>query len=215
MERGLSNYFSKIFMWMFIGLVLTGLTGYFVSINALFLNFVLKSFYFLIFLEIIIVIKFSSLIKKINSTQAILMFLLYAFINGLTFSGIFAEYKLGSMLIVLLSTSIFFIILSLYGFFTKQDLTKFGTIMFIGLISAIIVSIINMFLLNSNLEIILSIVVIVIFLGLTAFDIQRLKAIYYSNSEENNIAVYGALELYLDFINIFIRLLSLFGRGKD
>lgn len=215
MERGLSNYFSKIFMWMFIGLVLTGLTGYFVSINALFLNFVLKSFYFLIFLEIIIVIKFSSLIKKINSTQAILMFLLYAFINGLTFSGIFAEYKLGSMLTVLLSTSIFFIILSLYGFFTKQDLTKFGTIMFIGLISAIIVSIINMFLLNSNLEIILSIVVIVIFLGLTAFDIQRLKAIYYSNSEENNIAVYGALELYLDFINIFIRLLSLFGRGKD
>jgi len=217
MGNSINTYFNKIFFWMFIGLLITGVTGYFISRDILLLSIFLKGFYFFIIAEIIMVIAFASVVNKVKPTTAIIMFIIYALLNGITFSGIFAAYKLGSILVVLLSTSIFFILLALYGYFTKQDLTKFGIIMFIGLITVILVSIINFFLNVSGLEIILSIIIILIFLGLTAYDIQRLKDIYYmeNNSDKTNIAIYGALELYLDFINIFIRLLSLFGRGRD
>lgn len=217
MKNDINTYFNKIFFWMFIGLLITGVTGYYVSTDILLMSIFLKWFYFFIIAEIVIVIALASRIQKLKPTTAIIMFLLYALLNGITFAGIFAAYKLGSILVVLLSTSIFFVLLGLYGYFTKQDLTKFGSIMFIGLISVILVSIINLILNVSGLEVILSIIIILIFLGLTAYDIQRLKEIYYmdNNEDKTNIAIYGALELYLDFINIFIRLLSLFGKGKD
>lgn len=217
MNNDVREYFNKIFLWMVLGVLITGVTGYIVSTDIILLSIFLKGFYFFLIAEIILVATFVSLIHKVKPTTAIIMFIVYALMNGITLSGIFLVYKLGSVLVIFLLTSIFFILLCLYGYLTKQDLTRLGSIMLIGLISIIFVSIFGFLFGLSGLEIIMSIIVIVIFSGLTAYDIQRLKNNYDIDSSvyKTNIAIYGALQLYLDFINIFIRLLSLFGRGKD
>lgn len=217
MENGIRDYVNKVFLWMILGILITGFTGYIVSTDIILLSIFLKGFYFFLIAEIILVFTFVSIIHKVKPTTAIIMFIIYALMNGITFSGIFLVYKLGSILIIFLLTSIFFILLCLYGYLTKQDLTRLGSIMLIGLISIIIISIFGFLFRLSGLEVIISIIIIVIFSGLTAYDIQKIKNNYDidSNVYKTNIAIYGALQLYLDFINIFIRLLSLFGRGRD
>lgn len=216
-EEGISNYFTKIFFWMFMGLICSGVIAYYGSLNGELLLFVNKWFYLIILLELGIVIAFSALARKVSPLIAKIMFLTYAALNGLVFSIIFYIYEIGSIAEVFIAAAVLFLTLAIYGYFSKKDLTKLGSILFIGLIVSIVVSIINIFLGNSALNVLLSVVVIIIFLGLTAYDIQKLKNLYYSSEEEDRekLAIYGALELYLDFINIFIRLLSLFGREKN
>ena len=165
-------------------------------------------------LELILVIVLSSRIRKLSPSTCKVMFLLYSFVSGLTFSSIFITYKMVSIMYVFLISALLFGIFALIGYKTKVDLTKFGTYLFMGLFATIIVSIINIFVGNQMLDIIISVVIILIFVGVTAYDIQKIKYLSNSSIPEENLAIYGALELYLDFINIFLNLLRLFGDDR-
>lgn len=218
-DNGKSRFFSGVYLWMFIGLALSGAVAYFTSITPAMINFVTNSIFAIIILELIVVIAFSALRNKISSTVAKILFVVYSMISGLTLSSIFLYYKIGSIGITFLSSALLFGMMALYGYFTNQDLSSFGRLLIFGLIAVIIMSIVNMFVLNSSLGLITSVISIVVFLGLTAWDMQKLRSMYdyYSGNKEelNKAAIYGALDLYLDFVNVFLDLLRLFGKNKD
>ena len=211
-----NKIFSKIFFWMFIGLAITFGVGYYVSLNENMLFNVFSRYYiFLVIAEIAVVIWLSARIRKMQPTTAKILFCLYSFITGLTFSSIFVVYNMTSIVMVFGITSIIFLIFALIGHFTKIDLTKFGTYLFMALIGIIICSLINMFIGSSTFDLVLTIICVVVFIFYVAYDIQVIKRNLYGIQEEDNLAIYGALQLYLDFINIFLRLLQLFGRSRD
>lgn len=207
---------SKVFTWMFIGLLITFLTGYYVSLNEFALARIFSgyTYIFIAIIEFILVIYLSARITKMSPTTARICFLLYSFITGITFGAIFIVYEITSIIYTFLITAVVFGICALVGKTTKLDLTKMGSYLIIGLIGVIICSFVNIFLKSSGFEMLLSIITIIIFLGLTAYDIQKIKRLEGIIPEEN-LPIYGALELYLDFINIFIELLRFFGKAND
>lgn len=210
----MSDILKKVFGWMFIGLLVTFVTGYVVSINPNMFYSMINSYLLLAIIEIVLVIILSARIAKMNPLTARIMFILYSFVSGLTFSSIFVVYQMTSIMIVFLITALMFGMFSFVGYATKTDLTKIGTYLFIGLIAIIVSTIINIFIGNSMFEIIICSISILIFLGFTVYDIKKIKALE-SVIDEDNLAIYGALQLYLDFINIFIDLLRLFGNSRD
>lgn len=208
-----NRIFSKVFMWMFIGLLVTFLTGYIVSVNdTMIYNIFSKGTYFLlVILELVLVIVLSARIHKMQTTTARILFILYSFVTGLTFGSIFVVYNITSIMLVFIITSVLFGIFALIGNFTKLDLTKIGTILLMLLLGVVICTIVNMFLNNSMFDLVVSCISIVIFLGFVAYDIQKIKKLSLEIEDENKLAIIGALELYLDFINIFLDLLRIFG----
>ncbi len=213
----MNKLLSKSFMYMFIGLLLTFITGYVVSTNENMLEAIFNSsFYWIIFIvEIALVIFFSARITKMSKTTATICFLLYSFVSGLTFSSIFIIFEISSIMYVFLATAILFGIFGLIGYFTNLDLSKFGTYLLMALIGILICSLINIFLGNTTFDIIISIIAVLIFLGYTAYDINRIKELSDNGLNSEVLAIHGAFELYLDFINIFLHLLSLIGNSKD
>lgn len=218
-ENGISKFFTKVYLWMFIGLLLSSISAYFTFVNPAMNSFVYSSFGLILIIELIVVITFSLLRRKVSPMGAKIMFIVYSIISGLTLSSIFIVYKLSSIMVVFLSAAIMFGLLALYGYFTNQDLTSFGKLLMFGLLAVIIMSIINIFVTSQSFDITISIISIIIFLGLTAWDMQNLKRIYYYYENDSvaldKSAIYGALDLYLDFINIFLDLLRLFGKSRD
>ena len=211
-----NKIFSKIFFWMFIGLAITFGIGYYVSINENMLYNVFSKYYiFLIIAELVVVIWLSARIRKMQPTTAKLLFCAYSFLTGLTFSSIFVVYKMTSIVMVFGITSLIFLIFALIGYFTKLDLTKIGTYLFMVLLGVIICTIINMFVGSETFDLALTIVCLIVFIVYVAYDINIIKRNLYAIEEDDNLAIYGALQLYLDFINIFLRLLQLFGRSRD
>ena len=144
-----------------------------------------------------------------------ILFCVYSLLTGLTFSSIFVVYQITSIVYVFGITSLIFLIFALIGYFTKIDLTKIGIYLFMALFGVIICSIINMFVGSETFNLGLTIICLIIFIIYIEYDIQIIKRNLYMITEEDNLAIYGALQLYLDFINIFLRLLQLFGRGRD
>lgn len=213
----LNRIFPKVFMWMFIGLLVTFGVGLFVvsNENMLYNIFETGLFYGIIIAELVVVAWLSARIHKMQEGTATTLFLLYSGLTGLTFSSIFVVFELTSILLVFGVTALLFAIFACLGYFTKMDLTKLGTILFMGLLGIIIVSIINIFLGNSTLELILCCLGIAIFIGYIAYDMQKIKRLASFMENEHKVAIIGALELYLDFINLFLRLLQLFGRSND
>ena len=218
-DNGMSKFFSKVYLWMFIGLLISGVVAYYTSITPSMINFVSRSYFFIIITELIVVIAFSALRKKVSPMGAKVLFVIYSFISGLTLSSIFLVFSLKSIGMVFFSSALMFGLLAFYGYVTKQDLSSLGKILLFALIAIIIMSVINIFVMNSTFGAFVSIISVVVFLGLTAWDMQSLKRIYnyYANDEEelNKVAIYGALDLYLDFINIFMDLINLFGDSKN
>ena len=211
-----NKIFSKVFLWMFIGLLITFGVGYYVSINENMLYNVFSKYYiFLIIAELVVVIFLSMRIRKMKPTTAKIMFCLYSFLTGLTFSSIFVAYKITSIVYVFGITAIIFLVFALIGYFTKIDLTKIGIYLFMALLGIIICTIINMFVGSEAFDFGLTVFALIVFLIYIAYDIQVVKRNLYMITEEENLAIYGALQLYLDFINIFLRLLQLFGRNND
>ena len=211
-----NKIFSKVFMWMFIGLAITFGIGYYVSINPNMLFNVFGSYYWVLLIaEIVVVIWLSARIRKMKPMTAKILFCLYSFLTGLTFSSIFVVYKISSIIYVFGITALIFLIFALIGYFTKIDLTKLGTYLFMALLGVIICSIINIFVGSAKFDLGITIVCLLIFIAYIAYDIQIIKRNLYLIPEEDNLAIYGALQLYLDFINIFLRLLQLFGRSRD
>lgn len=207
---------SNSFVWMCIGLLVTFVTGYAVAQNANMLTNVFgNAFWVFIVLEFILVIVLSARVMKMSPTSAKVCFILYSFVSGLTFSSIFVYYELTSILIVFLLGAVIFGVMACIGYNTKVDLTKIGFYFLIGILGVIILSVINIFMGNTVLDIVLSVVCLILFLGVTAYDVQKIKALSDTNLPADNLAVYGALQLYLDFINIFLQILELFNNNKD
>lgn len=218
-ENGISKFFSKVYLWMFIGLLISGGVAYYTSVTPSMIRMVYSSFNLILIIELIVVIAFSALRNKVSPLVAKILFITYSAISGLTLSSIFLVYKIESVGLVFLSAAVMFGLLALYGYITKQDLSSLGKILIFALLAIVVMSLINIFVGNESFNIFISIVSVVIFLGLTAWDMQALKAMYnYYSSDERELgkmAIYGALDLYLDFINIFLSLLNLFGKSKD
>lgn len=210
------NSFSKVFMWMFIGLLVTFATGFFVSTNTNMLEAIFTSglYWVLAIAELVVVIFLSARIHKMSVTTARITFILYSFLTGLTFSSIFVVYEITSIIYVFLVSAIVFGIFALIGAFTKIDLSKLGTILVMLLVGIIICSIINIFLASSGFNLVICIISLIVFMLFTAYDIQKIKQ-YQEIYEDDKFAIIGALELYLDFINIFLDLLRLFGKSND
>lgn len=211
-----NKIYSKVYLWLFIGLLVTFLTGAYTTTNedALAVIFTKGYYWIFVILELAVAIFLSARIHKMQPTTAKISYLLYTFLSGLTFSSLFIVYKLESILLVFAVTSILFLIFALIGHFTKMDLSKLGTYLLMMLIGIIVCTIINLFLQNSTFDIIISAISVIVFLGFIAYDIQKIKRLE-GYLEEDNLAIIGAFELYLDFINIFIDLLRLFGNADD
>lgn len=212
-----NKLYPKVFMWMFIGLLVTFLTGFFVSTNENMLSSIFSggTYFLFVIAELVVVIFLSARIHKMKSTTAKICFIIYSFLTGLTFSSIFVVYELESIMLIFLVAAFLFGLFGLIGYKTNVDLTKFGTILLMLLLGIILCTVVNIFLGNETFDIIICIVSIIVFLGFVAYDIQKIKRLENSMIESDNLAILGALELYLDFINIFLDLLRLFGNSRD
>lgn len=212
----MKNNYSKVFMWMFIGLLVTFATGYFVSTNERMLISIFSSsiYFFLIIAELVVVIFLSARLHKMSETTAKISFILYSFLTGLTFSSVFVVYQITSILYVFLVSALLFGIFAVIGATTKIDLSKLGTILLMLLVGIIICTIINLFIGSQGFNLVLCIIGLVVFMIYVAYDMQKIKQLE-NIYEGDKLAIIGALELYLDFINIFLRLLQLFGRSRD
>ena len=211
-----NKLFTKIYGWMFIGLLISAITGYMVSTNTNMLYNIYKtgSYWILALAEIGVCIWLSAGIRKMEITTAKILFCLYSFLTGLSFSVIFIAYRIDSIVAIFALTSLIFAIMTLIGKFTNMDLTKLGTILFTGLIVIIIASLINIFVGSQIFDLGITIIGLLIFIGYVAYDVQKVKFVA-QTLEEDKAAIICAFELYLDFINIFIKLLRLFGKSKD
>jgi FtsH-binding integral membrane protein len=212
------QYLSKVYGWMVGGLLLTGGTAWWVAITPAVLQTIMGMMLFLILAEFGLVIYLSARIGKMSKNAAILSFLTFSFINGLTLSVILLIYTEESIYTTFIITAVMFGAISLYGFTTKKSLSAMGSFMFMGLIGIIIASVVNMFIESSALNFAISIIGVIVFAGLTAWDTQKLKEMYMiqyqGNDMETKGAIIGALTLYLDFINLFLFLLRLFGNRR-
>ena len=213
----MNQLISKTFLWMFVGLIVTFLTGYIVSINENMLLSIFGGplFWIIIILEFALVIFFSARVHKMKPMTARICFLLYSFVSGLTFSSIFVGFELSSVLYVFLIAAVVFAIFGAIGYFTNIDLNKISTYLLMALLAIIICSIVNLFIGNSTFDLIISIIALLVFFGFTAYDIQKVKILSNMGMDHEVVAINGAFELYLDFINIFLHLLSIIGDAKD
>lgn len=209
----------KVYVWMTMALVITGLTAYGVAtspgiLQAIYTNQIL--FWGLIIAEFAIVIGVSAAINRLSLTTATLMFILYSVINGALMSYIFLAYTASSIATVFFITAGTFAAMAVIGYTTKTDLTSLGKILMMALIGLIIATIVNLFIKSSGFTLILSYVGVLIFVGLTAYDSQKIKQMLLqapdAGEAAQKLALLGALSLYLDFINLFLYLLRIFGR---
>ena len=211
-----NKIFSKIYGWMFIGLLVSFITGYYVSTNTNMLyNIFSTSLYWIIpIIEIVVVIWLSAGIRKMNIVTARTLFILYSLLTGLTLSIIFIAFKMDSIITVLGITSAMFAIMSVIGRYTSMDLTKLRTILFMGLIGILLATIVNIFIGSTTFDLLIAVVGVIIFTLYIAYDTQKIKYAV-ETLEEDKAAIICAFELYLDFINLFIKLLRLFGKSRD
>lgn len=213
----MSKLLSKSFLWMFVGLMVTFITGYVVASSEDMLIAIFENSLYWIFalVEFALVIFFSARVHKMSPTTAKVCFLLYSFISGLTFSSIFVVFDLATIMYVFLIAAIVFAIFGLVGYYTSYDLSGIGTYLLMGLLGVVICTIVNVFVGNSTFDLIISIIALIVFFAFTAYDVQKIKELEASGMDNEVVAINGAFELYLDFINIFIHLLSIIGDSRD
>ncbi len=215
-------FLAKVFNWMAIGLGLTGLVAYMTASTGL-AQVLLASplFFVLVIGELGLVFYLSARIEKIQASTATGLFLGYSLLNGLTLSMIFLAYTSSSIAGTFFITAGMFGAMAVYGLVTKRDLSGLGSFMFMGLIGIIIASIVNIFLKSSGLYWVISMIGVLVFTGLTAYDVQKIKRMgeegimSQGESAIRKGSIMGALALYLDFINLFLMLLRFFGGSRD
>ncbi len=216
-----SVYLSRVYNWMAIALLLTGVVAYYVAGSESLIQTIIGNrilFFGLIIGELLLVGYISRMIHKISSSTATILFILYAVLNGLTLSVLFLVYTSASISSTFFITAGTFGAMSVYGYYTKKDLTKIGNLAMMALIGIIIASIVNIFMHSEMMHWVITYLGVAIFVGLTAYDTQKLKTIanrgFDSGENMEKSAILGALTLYLDFINLFIFLLRIFGNRK-
>jgi len=216
-EQTTRKFIIKVYAWMTLALIITGVTGLFVVSSPVLLDLIFSSriiFFGLLIAEFGLVIYLSRKIFSMSATAAKLWFVLYAVLNGVTLASIFLIYDIGTVGYAFLVTATLFGVMSLYGYLTKTDLTAIGNLMIMGLFGVIIASVFNIFYRSDALSLVLTYVGVFIFIGLIGYDTQRIKALSTTqdDTKQVNASIIGALILYLDFINLFIRLVRLIGR---
>ena len=218
-----NEFIRTVYNWMAIGLGLTGIVAFYVANSPALVKLVFGNqllFFGLIIGELVLVFSISSRVHKMQASTATGLFLLYAALNGVTLSFIFLVYTRTSITSVFFICAATFIACSIYGMTTKRDLTSLGWFMVMGLIGIIIATVVNIFVRSSSMNMIISYIGVIVFVGLTAYDTQKLKtmALQVEGSGEGLVrkgAIIGALALYLDFINLFLMLLRIFGSSRD
>jgi FtsH-binding integral membrane protein len=215
-QESANAFMAKVYRWMFAGLALTGVTSFVVASSPALMELVLPLWLPLIIAEFVMVLAFTWMAPRASTATAAGMFLVYAFMNGLTFSVLFLVYTGGSIAAVFGITATMFGAMSVYGTVTKKDLSSWGGFLFMGLIGLIIAGIVNVFLQSPAIYWVASLAGVVIFTGLTAYDTQKLRQIHANSgySSAGSLSIMGALILYLDFVNLMLYLLRLFGRRR-
>jgi uncharacterized protein len=215
-----SSFFNAVYAWMSAGLALTALVAWWVSTQPQLMTSVFRGpvLIILFIAQIGLVMAISAAINKINAATATVLFMLYSALNGLTLSAIFIIYAQATLASAFLVTAGTFAAVSIYGFVTKADLTRLGTFLYMALFGLVIASVVNIFFASSGLYWIITYAGVLIFVGLTAYDTQKLKMIAYQTEGNAALAarlsINGALMLYLDFVNLFLFILRLMGNRK-
>jgi FtsH-binding integral membrane protein len=217
-DEGLRSYMISVYNNMGIGLVISSIISYVIGTNEALASMVFggPQAYLFIFAPLISVFALAFGIEKLSAATARLAFFGFAALMGISLSSIFLTYQLGSIFQVFLITAIMFGGMSLYGYTTKRDLTSMGSFLIMGLWGLVIASIINLFMQNSMMQLVIAAVGVIVFTGLTAYDTQKIKEIYYATSGEQRTkaGIMGALNLYLDFVNLMVSLIQLLGQRK-
>ena len=210
-----STLMRSVYTWMTLALAITGLTAMYMAKSLTVINMMMQNsmlFWGVLIAEVVLVMYMSARINKISFTTATLLFIAYSILNGVTLSILFLVYTASSIATTFFVTAGTFGAMALFGYVTKKDLTRIGSLCIMGVIGLIIASVVNMFLHNTMMDMIISYVGVLLFVGLTAYDAQKIKHLLSGDDIEVNestqkIALLGALTLYLDFINLFIYLL--------
>lgn len=216
-EENGGNLIAKTFFWMFLGLLGTAIVAWYTYSSGLFISIILGNYWGLLLIaEVVVVLLFSFLFKKLPPIVVGILFFLYSMLNGVTLSTTFILFELNSIVWLFVASAVLFGGMAFLGYKTKKDLSNWRTILFGILIIGIILSLVNWFLKNSMLDIILDWVILLVFFGITVYDMNKIKALAEDESlDKSKLYIYGAMELYLDFINIFIRILSIFGKRRN
>lgn len=213
----IAGFMNGVYAWMSVGLLLTALVAWVTAHNQAMLQMVQSSFLILILAELGLVIALSAAIHKLSATVATLVFAVYASLNGLTLSGVFLAYELPTIGGAFMITAGMFAAMSVVGMTTRKDLSGLGGLCFMALIGLILASIVNIFFASEMLYWLVTYAGVLIFVGLTAYDTQKLKAIALQTADDpamaGRMAIYGSLSLYLDFINLMLFILRILG-GK-
>ena len=217
MENTDNKYLTKTFFWMFLGLLGTAIVAAYTYYSGLCYKLALSGgFAVVLIIELIAVLVFSLLFRKISPTAAGIIYFIYAFINGISLSTIFAIYELNSIVLIFIATAALYGILALIGYKSQRDLSNWRTILSTMLIVGIVSSIVNLFLRNPIVDIAITWGILLLFCAFTIYDINKLKLLAQDPEiNQDKVYIYCALQLYLDFINIFLRLLRFFGTRRD
>lgn len=212
-----NSVLTNTFFRMFLGLLASAVTAIYTYYSGMYIDIVMNgAFYGLAIAEVVVVILFSLLFQKASPTVVTIMFFGYAFLNGFTLSVIFAAYELTSIGYAFAATAAMFGILAFIGYKTDKDLSNWGTTLSVALIVGLVLTVINLFLRHTMFDIVLDWAMLLLFSVLTIYDMNKIRAMYDAGfCDDEKLYVYGAMELYLDFINIFLRILKFFGKSKD
>ena len=216
-DIGLRNFMISVYNHMCAALIVSGLVAYYISTNSQLVEMIWKTplAWVVVFLPLVMSIGIAFFIERVSPMAARLLLYLFAFAMGISLSSLFVVFKLGSIVQAFFITSATFASVSLYGYTTKRDLSGLGTFLFMGLIGVVIAGVVNIFLQSSVLSFVVSMISVLVFTGLTAYDTQQLKDQYSYDRGEGNTAIIGAMNLYMNFINIFINLLQLLGEKYE
>lgn len=211
-----TQVYPKMFTWLFIGLLITFASGYALTLNEqLMIQVLALGILPIAIIEIVIALVLGIRLAKMQPLTMKILYVIYSILTGVTFSVIFVAFEVSSLISIFIITAIIFALLAFYGYTTKRDLTKIGTIALIALLGIIIGGILNIFIFKSTMfDTVLTMLGVLIFIAYIAYDVNKVKQLMLVIGEEK-AAVYGAFQLYLDFINLFIRLLELFGKRRD
>lgn len=212
-----NKLFGKTFFWMFLGLIGSAIIAAYTYYSGLFVDIVLEGYFnLLLILELVAVLLFSFLFRKLSPTLVGILYFVYAMLNGVTLSTVFAVYELYSVIYLFIISAFIFGALGLIGYKTSKDLSSWGPYITVFLIAGIVLSIINLILKNPVFDIVLDWLILAVFCGVTIYDINKIKLLQDEPGiDQEKIHIYCAMQLYLDFINIFLRILSIFGKKKN
>lgn len=213
-----NKIFGKTFFWMFLGLLGSGIIAWYTYASGLFIDIVLEGYFnILLIVELVAVIVFSLLFRKLPPWAVGILYFVYSMINGVTLSVIFAVFELSSIIYLFVVSAIIFAVLGIIGYKTNADLSRWSPYITVFLIAGLVLSLLNLFIFkNSTFDLILDWIILAIFCGVTIYDINRIKLLQSEPSiNQEKIHIYCAMQLYLDFINIFLRILSIFGKRRN